>query len=110
MMRYLLLVVFLCSCAASNDEKLQKESMETLDLAIRISEHVNDKIQQIAAHAKGLEQPLKLALQDSVQVLTQDLAYWESTIVEVPGYERHIHAGHHHDHHHLSASGLTPEM
>ena len=105
-MRGILLILLIYGCSPSNDEKLHTQSVETHDLAIKIGEHVEEKIQQIAHYAGNQEEPLKSLLQDSVKVLTQDFVYWQSTIVEVPGHE---HDHHHHDHS-STAPDLTPEM
>ena len=104
-MRGILLILLIYGCSPSNDEKLHTQSVETHDLAIKIGEHVEEKIQRIAHHAGNQEEPLKSLLQDSVKVLTQDFTYWQSTIVEVPGHE---HDHHHHDH--STVPDLTPEM
>ena len=79
---------------------------------LKSEEHVNEKIKRIAAYVEELKDPLKSLLQDSVQVLTEDYAYWESTIIEVPGHEHehHDHDDVEHNHNHTSAPDLTPEM
>ena len=97
-------------CSPSQDEQLDTQSVEIHDLAIKIGEHVEEKIKRIAQHASSLEEPTKSLLQDSVKVLTEDFAYWQSTIVEVPGHEHDHHDHHHHHHDHGTASDLTPKM
>ncbi|WP_424964217.1 hypothetical protein [Ekhidna sp.] len=111
-MRRLIVILFIVSCTASSEEKLHQQSVETHDLAIKIGEHVKEKIEQIYAQADQLEDPLKSLLKDSVRTLTRDYEYWKSTIMEVPGHEHehheHDHAGHNHDH--SPEADLTPEM
>ncbi len=106
------LILLIVACTSKHDEKLHAQSVETHNLAIKIGEHVQEKIERIEAHAMTLDEPLKAMLKDSVETLSQDLAYWESTIVEVPGHEHdhhhHDHSGH--DHNHAPAPDITLEM
>lgn len=111
-MKKYLFMLMVVACSTTQDEKLHLQSVETHDLAIKIGEHVKEKIGQIDTKTNLLEEPLKSLLKDSVLVLTQEYTHWESTIVEVPGHEHahhdHDHAGHDHDH--SPAANLTPEM
>ena len=107
-MKKLIIGLLIVSCTASNDEKLHQQSVETHDLAIKVGEHVHEKIQRIAAYAKNVDDTLKTMLEDSVESLQQDYDFWESTIVEVPGHEHDHHEGHNHDH--TPPSDLNPEM
>lgn len=110
----LLLVIILFTCAPSHDEKVHYLSVQTHDLAIKIGEHVYEKIKRIDLYAEESEGPVQLLLQDSVKSLHKDYYEWESSIVEVPGHEHDHekhgdHAGHNH-HNHEPANSLTPEM
>ena len=112
-MKRILLILLIYGCSPSHDEKLYTQSVETHDLAIKIGENVEEKIKRIAQSASSLEEPLKSFFQDSVKALTQDFAYWQSTIVEVPGHDHdHDHHDHDHDHNHNHSTvpDLTPEM
>jgi len=104
------LIALIVACTTTHDEKLHAQSVETHNLAIKIGEHVRAKIERIEAHAMTLGEPLRAMLKDSVETLSRDLAYWESTIVEVPGHEHDHHHHEGHDHDHSPSSHLTPEM
>lgn len=107
-MKKLLLIFLLFACKSSSDEKMHTKSVETHNLAIKIGEHVSNKIEQIGIHAESLEEPIKSLLRDSALALNEDYLYWESTIVEVPGHE---HDGHDHsEHDHTQIPDLTAEM
>lgn len=109
-MRRMLLMLLIYGCSPSHEKKLYTQSVETHDLAIKIGEHVEEKIKRIAQHTSNLEEPLKSLLQDSVKALTQDLTYWQSTMIEVPGHEHNRHDHHDHNHDHSTIPDLTPEM
>lgn len=107
-MRMAIVILLIVSCSTSNDEKLRLQSVETHNLAIKIGEHVSDKIDRIGLIAKSLDEPNKSVWQDSARVLSQDYLHWDSTIIEVPGNEHQelSHSGHNH----TQVPNLTPVM
>ncbi|MDE0471846.1 MAG: hypothetical protein OXH57_07885 [Ekhidna sp.] len=108
-MRKLFFLLIFTACASSQNEKLNKQSIETHEAALKMGEQVNKKIAQITTAVEAVSDSI---LQDSLKSLKQDYADWESSIVEVPGYEHdhHNHEGHDHHENHGSSPDLTPEM
>lgn len=100
---------FLMACS-NVSEDLIKRAGEVHDLSVKISEHVENKIDAIEVHALSTEGVEQQALLDSVTQLNSDLAEWRNNLIEVPGHEHHHDHNHNHGHHHQSASGLTPQM
>lgn len=107
-MKNFFFIVLVFACSSSSNEKLQLKSIETHDLAVKISEHVSEKIKRIEVYMEQLEEPMKSILKDSVEVLKKDYAYWESTIIEVSGHEHEHHE--HSSHKHVMRTDLTPDM
>ena len=108
-MRKLFFLLVFTACVSSQNEKLNKQSIETHEAALQTGKQVNEKIAQMTTAIEVLSDS---TLQDSVRLLKQDYEDWESSIVEVPGYEHdhHNHEGHDHHENHGSSPDLTPEM
>ena len=115
-MRILFLLCLIVACTSSHDDELLKQSAEIQKSALEMGEKVGEKIKRIEAYSGEAEDPLRSILMDSATVLHDDYLYWESTIVEVPGYsiddhhDHEGHEGHDHSHDHIPPPDVTPKM
>lgn len=111
-MKKLLLLLLIASCTTNHEDKLHDQSVKNHNQALKIGTQVQGKINRIDSLISSLteEKSTIAVLIDSLTSIKEDYAYWESTIVEVPGHE-HDHEHHnHHDHNHDQEPNLTPEM
>ena len=75
----MILIFSISACTHVREKELEIESADTHHLAIKIGEHVAEKIQRIEQHAENLDQPVRVILKDSVRNLRMDFNYWKST-------------------------------
>ena len=110
--KFVILMLVLVACSPSRDKEVLKQSFALHEEAIKKGNEIEEKIDQIERLTSTLSDSSKISFLDSLEVLKKDLESWESTIVEVPGFEHdhHDHEGHDHDHDHSPAPDLTPEM
>ena len=106
-MRKAIILLIFSACASSQNEALNKQSIELHEAAMQVGKQISEKIGELEALQDS-------SLMDSVMALKQGYEAWEESIVEVPGHEHdhhdHDHEGHDHDHDHSPSPDLTPEM
>lgn len=98
------------SCSSSRSERLTEQSITIHEEALDIGLKASDKITQLEYQTEGLDEPMRLAILDSVEVLKAEWKAWESAIVEIPGHKHAHHDHDHHEHNHSASPDLTPEM